>query len=259
MMKTTVSALSAVMSLFICFSTPPDGRYISKDSDGYPVLSFESEKNYTAIQYYLENIMYDEQLTFNTTYNSYSTWAQLLVEVFAEDHALFMVDLVRDMNSLRTMESDFGILPIPKYSSSQDHYASSVSVFGGNLISVPITCRNTEYVGIILEALSAKSTYTLIPAFYDTVLKDKATRDVESTDMLDIIVDSMVFDVGDFFNICEFPDKFLRITGSVYHNGVSYDYPQRTSNVASFYKKYETMLEKELNKLIEIIDDWNNM
>ncbi len=236
-----------------------DGRYVTKDADGYPVFTFESESNYSAIQYYLENIMYDERLTFNATYNDYKNWSSTLVNTFIENKALFMVDLIRDIESLRSMESDFGILPIPKYSASQDHYSSSASVFGGNLISVPITCTDTDFVGIILEALSAESTYTLIPAFYDTVLKDKATRDVESTDMLDIIIESRVYDVGDFFNIVSFPDLFLRITGSVHDNGISSAYPKRTSDVASFYAKYEKSINKELEKLIEIIDEWNEM
>ncbi len=235
------------------------GRYVSKDSDGYPVLSFATESNYSAAQYYLENIMYDDRLTYNVAYNHYDGWQKKLVDTFMEDKALFLVDLIRDIESLRSMDSDFGILPIPKYQASQENYASSASVFGGHLISVPITCQDTVFVGIILEALSAESTYTLIPAFYDTVLKDKATRDVESTDMLDIIIGSMVFDVGDFFNICSFPDRFLRITGSIYDNNISRDYPQRTSDLASFYAKYEKMLEKEMEKLIEIIDEWKDM
>lgn len=229
------------------------GRYITKDEEGYPQLSFENEHNYTAIKYYLENIMYDEQLTRN---NSFVPNSKDLVKMFMEEQGLFMVDLLRQTNDLREMESDFGILPIPKYEASQEHYSSSVSVFGGSLISVPVTNQSLDMTGVLLEAMSAESKYTLIPAFYETVIKDKSMRDKESTEMLDIIFDNLVFDVGDYYNLCTFPDYFLRITGNVYTYH-SKDYPQRTSDIASFYKKYEKQLKTSLKQLNKVIDSWN--
>ncbi|MBO5274096.1 MAG: hypothetical protein J6I45_05740, partial [Clostridia bacterium] len=231
------------------------GRYITKDSDGYPQLSFANEYNYTVIQYYLENLMYDEKLTRNNAFRSDS---KNISDMFMENQSLFMFSPLKTTNSLREMEADFGILPIPKYDASQENYSSSASVFGGNLISIPITTQTLEMTGIIIEAMSAESTYTLIPAFYDTVLKDKSMRDAESEEMLDIIINNMVFDVGDYYNLCNFPDHFLRITGSVYNSG-NKSYPQRTSDIASFYAKWEKKLTKELEKLIEIIDEWNEI
>ena len=231
------------------------GRFVSKDGDGYPILSFQSEYNYTAIQYYLETIMYDERLTRN---NSFVADAKSTTKMFEEDQGLFLYGQLGTTQDLREMTSDFGIVPVPKYQASQENYASEALVFKGSLIAVPITTQNTEMIGVIVEAMSAESKYTVRPAFYDTVLKDKATRDAESVDMLDIIIDNMVFDVGNYYNLAYFADYFLRITGSVYNSG-NKAYPQRTSDIASFYAKYEKQMNKALEDLIETIDEWNEM
>lgn len=228
------------------------GRHITKDGEGYPQLSFANEYNFTMIKYYLESIMYDETLTYNASFNDTIKKAY---DMFADNQGLFLFMYLNTAVRLRNMETDFGILPIPKYQASQDNYGCAVSVFGTNLISVPLTSQDLDRTGVILEALSAESRYTVIPAFYDVVLKDKFTRDVESTDMLDIIISSRVYDVGDFYGLANFPDNFLRITGKASHlTGI-----QQTSDIASFYAKREKALTKALNDLIKIIDKWHEL
>ncbi|MBQ4575082.1 MAG: hypothetical protein IJA85_07745 [Clostridia bacterium] len=220
-------------------------RFVSKDSDGLPIASFANERNFTVIKYYLETMIYDEVLRCQTPE----------ADMFKNDKGLFTFGYLKTANGLRDMESDFGILPIPKYDAAQESYGHSVFTHGGNLISVPITSQHLDMVGVILEALSAESKYTVIPAFYQTVLKDKAARDEDSIAMLDIIIGSMVFDVGDYYAIGGLTDPFLRITGSVH--SIAPSYPTRTSDVASFYEKYGKLFQKDIDKLIEKIEEMN--
>ena len=49
---------------------------------------------------------------------------------------------------------------------------------------------------IITEALCAESYKKVVPAYYETALKTKYTRDDESIAMIDMIVNSRVFDLG---------------------------------------------------------------
>jgi len=228
------------------------GRYITKDENGYPQLSFESEYNFTVIKYYLEELMYKEHLTRD---NDFVDGAKKVDLMFMEDQGLFFMSKLSATNTLREMESDFGIIPVPNYDENQDHYSSSVSVFGGNLISVPVTNQALDMTGLLLEAMSAESMYGLIPAFYETVLKEKSARDPDSVEMIDIIINNMVFDVGDYYNLADFPDYFLRITGSAAHLGRD----QRTSDIVSFWKKKQKGTEVALKKLIKVIDGWNEM
>jgi hypothetical protein len=109
--------------------------------------------------------------------------------------------------------------------------------------------------GVLLEAMSAESMYGLIPAFYETVLKEKSARDPDSVAMIDIIINNLVFDVGDYYNLADFPDYFLRITGSAAHLGRD----QRTSDIVSFWKKKSKATGVALKQLIKVIDGWNAM
>jgi len=54
--------------------------------------------------------------------------------------------------------------------------------------------------GFMLEAISAESRYTVIPAYYDIQLTTQIARDEESSEMLDIIFSTTVWDTGEIYN-----------------------------------------------------------
>ena len=60
--------------------------------------------------------------------------------------------------------------------------------------------------GVILEAMASDSAQNLVPAFYETLLKSKHTRDNESEDMLEIVFGNRVFDWGDTVYCTELRD-----------------------------------------------------
>lgn len=47
--------------------------------------------------------------------------------------------------------------------------------------------------------MAAESYRTVIPAFYETALKDKFSRDNESQHMIDIIIENVSFDFGNIY------------------------------------------------------------
>ena len=63
-------------------------------------------------------------------------------------------------------------------------------------MAIPVTVQNMEMAGIITEAMCAESYKLVIPAYYDTALKYKGTRDETSVEILDMIVNARVFDMG---------------------------------------------------------------
>lgn len=119
----------------------------------------------------------------------------LLTNMFQSGKGLFMDMTFYYIESLREMEADFGIIPYPKYDEAQDEYYSRIE--GCELSCVPITVSDTERTSIILEALACESAKQVQPAYYDVSLRTKYTRDEESQEMLDIIFDHRVFDLGD--------------------------------------------------------------
>ena len=118
-------------------------------------------------------------------------------QVFESGRSLFLAEVLQLAIRLRTMDINFGILPFPKFESSQKNYGHFVHSTTA-LLSIPYTCKNVENVAALVEAMSAKSMYTLTPAYYDIALTGKSFRDEESSEMLDIILASRTFDLGGF-------------------------------------------------------------
>ena len=120
------------------------------------------------------------------------------MQYFSEGGGLFRVGTVGQIQLLRSMEADFGIVPLPKYDDSQETYYSRF--IDGWLHVVPSSVRATEMTGVILEALGAESKNLVIPAFFDVALDNKYVRDedIERTrEMLDIIFNNVTMDLGE--------------------------------------------------------------
>ncbi len=113
---------------------------------------------------------------------------------FKEGRAMIYDGTLGNAQNFRGMDNDIGILPFPKFS-EDDEYATIVNGYA-HLLIMPITVEDRERTGAITEALCAIGSRDVIPAFYDISLKTKSTRDNESEEMIDIISDSIVYDLG---------------------------------------------------------------
>jgi hypothetical protein len=115
------------------------------------------------------------------------------VGMFIEDRLLFLPATLLWSQELRQMEGEFGILPMPKYDATQtDYHSHSSDTY--TLFIIPSQANDPEFCGTVLDALSAESKYSVIPTFYDVVLKGRTTKDEQSIEMLDIIRDNLHFD-----------------------------------------------------------------
>ena len=175
---------------------------IEKDGDGNPVISLFTEKYLncfeTAYKMHVDNgfCLYAEDYISKYA----DPWTNCIEKAFSDGRALFNFSGINRVTLFRSMEVDFGILPVPKYDEAQEKYYSIVSTGSASSIGIPSTVTDTDRTGIIIEALSAESMYTLTPAYYDVSLKTKYVRDSESSDMLDIIFANRVFDLGLVYN-----------------------------------------------------------
>lgn len=115
---------------------------------------------------------------------------------FAAGQSLFlMCHFYPAMNELRSMEQDYGIIPFPKWDEAQESYKTTIDG-SFNVLVVPSAAALEDYerIGIITQGLSADSWKYVQPAFYDTALKVKGTRDEESIEMIDIVLNGRVVD-----------------------------------------------------------------
>ena len=129
--------------------------------------------------------------TKSTNSNNY----HLTDTYFQTNQSLFADHTFSSMIQLRDMEADFGVVPFPKYTDDQEEYGAMVEA-GTRAITVPATVKNPDLVGAVLETMNFLSYRDIIPVYYEVVMKQKVSRDSESAKMLDLILDSICYDLG---------------------------------------------------------------
>lgn len=211
------------------------GKIAEKDGDDIPYLTFYSPRNLDMCDKILD-FMYDKTVFINGHYEE-------TTDMFPDGSGLFTIGRLADVRKWRYSETDFGILPIPKFDKAQSRYYSTVSVHTSGLLSIPTTAPDIERTGIIAEAWAAESRYTVIPAYYDIALKGKYTRDEESQDILDLLMVTRLYDLGEVYAFGNFNDKWLRI------------FTTKGKDVVSAYEKSEKMMTKDMEKLIKTFED----
>ena len=56
--------------------------------------------------------------------------------------------------------------------------------------------KNKELVGAVMEFLAWDSKNEVFPTYYDVLLKTRYSQDMETRQMMDIIFDSIVYEIG---------------------------------------------------------------
>ena len=200
--------------------------FVSKGTDGFNI-NLNSEKMYNIITK-LYDYLYRDGNTDITN-----------VE-FGNGNVLFGSQVLLKLQILRDYPTDFGIIPFPKYDESQDGYYSSV---WNGLVCVPITAKDMDLCGAVLETMAYYSQSTLMPAYYDKLLDSKFVRDETSSEMLDIIFDGLVYDVGLCF------DNFIGCYASL---GQLLN--QGSTDLASFYEQKRGTYESHYAEIWEAVE-----
>ncbi len=175
-------------------------RLCGKDGGGSPVITMTSDR-VTSVVEKITAIQTDKDAALNASkVTGFSdVWGECMDRNFSEDRIMFNMAGMNRVTLFRSMETDFGIIPVPKFNEEQQSYYSPVDTICANYISIPANLTDPERTGIIIEALSCESYYTLTPAYYETTLMGKAIRDEESRSMLELIFDTTLYDLGSYF------------------------------------------------------------
>ncbi len=178
---------SAVVTYQYAFNNP----LVGLDADGLPTLTFSREKAYDIVVR-LNALYHESQGGYTSGWGTGST-------AWTSGNLLVYTGLFSNAIGYRELEFDFGIIPYPKYDEAQDRYYTMSDGAHGAMM-VPVTVPDAENVSIIVEALNAETYKQVVPAYYETSLKTKAARDVESAEMFDLLMESRVFDFGYMYN-----------------------------------------------------------
>ncbi len=162
-------------------------RIYSKNAKGTPTLSLNSTKTVEIFSKFFSLCKTEDVLLTSAALAPKE-------DLFTAGRAMFADNGLGNAKKMRSMNDEFGILPWPKFS-KDDNYNTVINGHA-SLLVMPITVSDYDRTGKIIEALCAVGNRDVIPAFYDVSLKTKFARDIESEKMIDIIRESLIYDLG---------------------------------------------------------------
>ncbi len=146
-----------------------------------PALAFDAESSTGAVD--IIKRLYSDENTIRTNSNA--------TAYFNEGNGYFLIEKLSSMTSLRSSSVNWGVLPMPK--ASVDASYSSLAGTDSLMFSCPATVTTPEKSAIILMSLNAASDGIVKDAYIDYI-QFNFLRDNESANMLDYIIDGMVYD-----------------------------------------------------------------
>ena len=202
-------------------------RFVEIEADGLPSLAFESDRNFRAVSAVRELLSSDFSLRNHMGGG----------HVFEEGRSLFKVTQIQQVELLRAMETDFGVLAMPWLDEHQGEWKHSADASFSNTVVIPNFHdeRALDRIGFMLEAIASESRYTIIPAYYDIKLTGQLIRDEQCREMLEIIFNSIVWESGIIYGWInlhqhDFIMRLLSYPASTWeiHSGLIEDRMQRT-------------------------------
>jgi hypothetical protein len=221
--------------------TSADIDFTTREKDGSIKMTLNSPRMADFIEFIIP-FLNDRQTNcvsqqFEGKYSN--VFYDLHIPMFKDNQLLFNLQQLLIGFELRAMDTDYGLLPIPKFGEEQEDYCTPISPSWTTVISIPATNADTERTGVVIDALAFHSQQLVTPAYIDTTLSGKVARDEDSVAMLEIILGSVRFDFANIFNLGG-------VTGIFSRGGMSGE-----NTFASDYASIETVIREEFAKMAE--------
>jgi hypothetical protein len=172
-----------------------------------------------------------------------STDTTEVYSVFKDNRSLFVACYLSEIpEQFSEMESDYGVLPSPMHSDTQDKYYSYM-FYGAPMAVVPVTDPNPQRTGNIMEALCAASHDVVIPKGWEIVTKIRNIRDEDSAEMIEIARENKVYDMAHWLNLPGFEFFSVEMV------------KEKQNITGSYLKMYQGKAEKELANFIKSYED----
>ncbi len=169
-------------------------------------------------------------------------------EMFAREGAAMATLRILELESgvIRNMQSEYGVIPMPKFEESQTVYRTLPHDWF-TVISIPTTIQEERFqtIGAVLEAMASHSYENLRPAYYESTLRTKIVKDPESAEMPDMIINNIRIDAGIIYT------QVLNI-----HHGFRASCGNGVNSIISDYKKIQMQVElRKLPSMLEKLDE----
>lgn len=217
---------------------------LGRDEDGdYTLADFDIEKLAAITEKVLQLFYGHDQASYDFKYRNYDSEQDDIRDMFAGGYAAMATlrIMALESGSMQNMAQLYGVVPMPKYDAAQENYGTMVhDVF--TTLAIPATAADDRFqnTGALLEALAYQGHTVVRPAYYDVALRTKMVTDPDSSEMLDILFQSIRIDPGILYSVtmARFHDSFRKLIKN------------KDDTVASTYKAKTKEAEKVLSKKI---------
>jgi len=187
---------SASNSAFL-FLNSFGASFAELDDNGKPVITLNSTRAQAAVEKIIE--IYNDKQAIIWANGAGGDWTTVNKMVTDGKICLIPANIYK-FSTYIIMEDDFGVLPLPKYDSEQENYVHQVFTDYSLGYVIPNTCDDFEKVGIISEYLAYLGHKIMVPAYYDSYLLGRVSRDIQSEKSFDIIFSTKKYDIGFAYN-----------------------------------------------------------
>lgn len=174
----------------IDFVTSSDLKIVEEDSSGNFVIAYNNHTEKTSDLVSKIFDMYHAEYSY-----LWKAWdhgnADLNID-FAKGTSLFTFYNTTGLKDLRGENLRFGILPYPMYDSNQENYKT---LNWSGMMVIPSVIKNPEMVSDVVELLGYY-TAPVKDAYYEELLGAKLADAPEDAEMLDMLWDTVISDIG---------------------------------------------------------------
>ena len=207
---------------------------------GVPDLSaFNSERNVAVIEKLIQ-VFHGTSGVWLSDVNVDNAY-----KYFAQDESLLYTCRFSNLVSaaMREMESDYGVLPLPKFDTDQKEYVTNIQS-SATITCLPKTVPNSriDMVDAVLEGWASEAYRVVLTPFIETALKLKYSRDALSGQVIDIVFDTAGLN---------FLEMYSDPTGGIFSTGLVNQVTNGKQNFASIVKKLLPAAQKQLDSYIE--------
>lgn len=174
---------------------------VEQESDGSYKFVLGNERTVEFTEK-MRSLIYDPTSTCRGSYND-----DTVMQTMLNGTTIFTPWMLGGINYLRDMDDNYGIVPMPKLDEEQESY-SSYAHDGFSIFVIPVTCTDPDRSAAFLEAMCAETYRSVMPAYFETAIKVKYSRDELTGQMLDLISSGVYLDISYVFG-----DKLGAVVG----------------------------------------------
>ncbi|MBR5858957.1 MAG: hypothetical protein IKZ05_03455, partial [Clostridia bacterium] len=208
-----------------------------KDANDFPYLTIGTNERSITIAQKILNTYKDANWLIFAQECEAPVWDTSFA-IFYEGRALFRPSVFSATTKLRKLsEINFGVLPMPLMDSTQTKYNSYCSTGATAGIAIPVGVEDPEFSAYMIEAYSAWAKNYITKAYYEVNLRYRDLRDNESEEMLDLIFDNIVYDVGQCYNFGGLGEIFSELAKA------------RSSDIVSNLESKKSQAQEKIDEL----------